>query len=1022
MAGFISRMLSTVSLMLKQPLPAFCDIETSHGDALVSKHGDYLSWVRIDGIRRMLTGEDVTRIATALQIEISGALEAKGHTICSAYISDPEVVAGAIGRISLNSAREVARLQGMDLQLLFDERAALWPQKMRWEAAYFVLWTRQSVLSKEERRQVRLEQSAQARDCPPVGDCQRFYLRSEIMAARHDAFVSRVLRALRTNDVATALLTPHEGLKASREILYRETAGSAWKATLPGDLVMPRLTDGAEPEVTTATLLWPSLRRQMFHLDAEVTGGNRVSMGDFEYAHVDMDLGPETPRSFIELSASLAADRMPWRALIMLDGGGKFAMSLKENAANWMGVFPQNNDLRRGFAKLEEERAQNNHQSVKIRASFATWAPVEEQRMLRRRASLLAQRIEGWGNCKASTIAGDPLEGVMSSVPGMALASTGTANYALLGDAITMLPFNRTASPWQQGAVLLRKPDGALWPYDPSGGAARPQVLDVFIAPPRSGKSVLANTINLGLCVSPAAMGEGGAKLPLIGKIDIGDTARGFVRLVQESVGPARRHEAIHVTMQLIPGYEVNIFDIQAECLEPLALEAAFQANFLELATLPPDATQPFEGMSQLIGDVIREAYRLCTDLPGCSPKRYRRGVEPAVDRAIAAHHLLLHEAKPLWRDVVTGLCAAGDWRLAEVAQRHAVPVMQDLINAARSTHVKDAYTSLKIGATGEQATELFTRYITDFINKFPTLNAPTKLDFGPARVIVIDLAAVAPTGSAQANRQTEMMYMLGRHILARNFFLHPDHAAAVPEAVRPYHLARFREIKETVKRLDYDEWHRARHSPQVQAQAERDVLEMPKHNVQIGFTSQRLSHMSRGIVSQASGLFVLRTGSQDEADEVISLFNLSAAGASTVRYGLGGPGPEGAPFLLVLQADGERWEQKLVNLLGPIELWALSTTPEDTALRTRLFDRIGFTESLRRLARIFPAGSAAKEIARRKQDRLNRGEQEAKAEAGVVDELMLELVDGTGLGIVLRPADWRPGALATSLRAVVAE
>ena len=46
---------------------------------------------------------------------------------------------------------------------------------------------------------------------------------------------------------------------------------------------------------------------------------------------------------------------------------------------------------------------------------------------------------------------------------------------------------------------------------------------------------------------------------------------------------------------------------------------------------------------------------------------------------------------------------------------------------------------------------------------------------------------------------------------------------------------------------------------------------------------------------------------------------------------------------------DGERWEQKLVNQLGPVELWALSTTPADTALRGRLYDRVGFSEGLRR-------------------------------------------------------------------------
>ena len=1009
MTGVLARSLAALSLMLKQPLPSFWSIETSHGDALVSKQGDYATWVRIDGMRRMLSGEDVTRIATALRVEISGTLEDKGHAICAAYISDPEAASREIARVNLDSTREVARLQGMDLQLLLDERAALWPRKMRWEAAYFVLWTRQTALTKEERRQVRQEQAAQARAWPPMGDCQRVYLRSEIMAARHDAYVSRVLRALRTNDVAAEVMPPHEGIKASREILYRETAGSDWKATLPGDPVMPRLSDDETPKASAATMLWPALRRQVFHLAAHVTGGNRVAIGEHEYAHVDMDLGPETPRSFIELSSALAADRIPWRGMLLLEGGGQFAASVKRGAAEWLGIFPQNNDLRRAFAKLDEERSVNNHHSVQMRASFATWAPAEDTRTLRRRASLLSQRLEGWGNCKASVIAGDPVEGVMSSVPGMALASTGTRNFPLLGEAIAMLPFNRTASPWTQGSVLLRKPDGALWPYDPSGGAARPQVLDIFIAPPRSGKSVLANTINLGLCLSTAAMGEGGAKLPLIGKLDIGDTARGFVNLVQVAVGPARQHEAIHVTMQFAPGYEFNIFDTQAGCDDPLPLEAAFQANFLELATLPPEATQPFEGMSQLIGDVINEAYRLCTDRPGCAPKRYRRGVEPAVDRAIAAHRIALHDAKPLWRDVVAALCQADEWRLAEVAQRHAVPIMQDLINAARSPHVKDAFAALKINATGEEATQLFARYVTDFIKRFPTLNASTRLDFGPARIIVIDLAAVAPTGSAQADRQTEMMYMLGRHVLARNFFLHPEHAAFVPEAVRPYHLARFREVKETVKRLDYDEWHRARKSPQVQKQAERDVLEGPKHNVHLGFTSQRLSHMSPGIFTQATGRFVLKAGSQDEMEEIITLFNLSPAGAATVRFGLGGPGPEGAPFLLILDADGERWEQKLVNLLGPIELWALSTTPEDTALRSRLYERIGFSDSLRRLARVFPAGSAAKEIARRKQDRLNRGEQEVNAAAGVIEELARELVNGAGLGIVLRPSDVPP-------------
>ncbi len=89
---------------------------------------------------------------------------------------------------------------------------------------------------------------------------------------------------------------------------------------------------------------------------------------------------------------------------------------------------------------------------------------------------------------------------------------------------------------------------------------------------------------------------------------------------------------------------------------------------------------------------------------------------------------------------------------------------------------------------------------------------------------------------------------------------------------------------------------------------------------------------------------------------------------------------------------------------LGPVELWALSTTPRDTSLRSRLFEAVGFSEGLRRLSKVFPAGSAEDEIERRTKARLRKGDSTDRVEAGVVDELARELIEGTGLGLVLRP------------------
>lgn len=1006
MFSAIANGLASLSLALKQPLPSFCELETAHGDALVTKRGDYLTWVRIGGTRRMAERKDFAGNTEAMRLDLSSALEARGHAIVGWYISDPDAALVEIERVNLTSCRNIAHALGLDLHGILDERAALWPKLMRWEAAYFILWTRTSALTKEERRQLNREYSDNARQMGAVGNTQRLYLSSDVMSARHSAFVSRVVSSLRAQDVGASVIDPHEALRVSRSAMYREMSGSEWRPSLPGDTVMARCPEDDVQKPKAEYLLWPPIREQIFYADAVTHGGQRVDFGDSAYAPVDMDIGPEDPRPFAELVATLGQDRIPWRASFLLEGCGQSAMQMKDVGASFLSMFPGNADLRRALEFIRDLRKSDNHISVKMRASFATWASVDEPAKLRRRVSTLAQRIEGWGNARTTTVVGDPLEAAMSSVPGLALTSTANPALAPLSDALGMLPWNHTASPWDFGSVLFRRADGGIWAYDPSGGSFRPLVVDIFIAPPGRGKSVLANTINIGLCLSPAAIGTNGAKLPLIGKVDIGNSAEGFVRLIQEALGPRRKHEAIFSALQFAAGFEFNVFDLQVGCEYPLPIEKAFLENFLALATLPLGQTKPFEGMTQLIALVIDEAYRICTETGG-GAKHYHPGIESEVDNAIERLGIVLHDQRPFWWDVVNALCDAGEHRLAERAQRHAVPILEDLIGAVRSDQVRDMFDSVTLAETSEKATKIFERYITDLIRRFPTLNAPTQLDFGPARIIVLDLQYVAPGGeSAAAKRQTEMMYLLARHILARNFFLHPEYVVFVPERVRDHHRRRFTEIKETVKRVDYDEWHRTQESTLVRAQAERDVREGRKHNVQLGFASQHLTDMGDAIIQESTGRFVLGSGDEKEADAIIARLGLTTASGKVVRRRLTGPGRGGAPFLAVLRTDEAHYEQFLINSLGPVELWALSTTPSDTSLRNRLYDRVGFAEGLRRLCKVFPNGSAMEEILRRKNALMRKGDAADQVEAGVVDALAAELIEGRGLGIVLRPHD----------------
>src|SRR5208283_4194253 len=219
------------------------DVETTHNVALVTKRGDYLSVIRIGGMKRMATRKDIERLSEALRVELSGTLENKGHAIVGWYLSDPEMAEREIERVSLASCRRVGRELGLDLGDLLDERACLWSKTMRWEASCLILWTRRAVLTKEEVKQMKEERAQAARRCPSIGEAQRFFMRCELMAAHHDGFVSRVAQALRGIDVSATEMSAREALTLAREAVYRETAGSDWKPVLIGDRVMARMPE-----------------------------------------------------------------------------------------------------------------------------------------------------------------------------------------------------------------------------------------------------------------------------------------------------------------------------------------------------------------------------------------------------------------------------------------------------------------------------------------------------------------------------------------------------------------------------------------------------------------------------------------------------------------------------------------------------------------------------------------------------------------------------------------------------------
>ena len=1016
MIGRLQRWMASLALMLRQPIGSFCELETADGAALVTDRGDYRTDVQVLGMRRMQTEAEIVATTEALRTGLASFFDRPGHGLQAVFTCDPERTCAAIDR-QLRDTRTIAEAIGLAMESIFAERAHLWPTLMRWEDTTLVLWSRPAVLTHEERRQDAEERAASRRGAPYLRDAQQPWMAGASLAARHQAYVDRVVAALEEQGVSVAVRTPHGALKASRESVYPETAGSAWKAKLPGDDVMPRMPDEIVDKPSwrrrqdVSDLLWPAIEEQLFHEDAETLGARHVRIGAHDWAAVDMAQGPEQPRPFAELLRDLRREAMPYRVSLQVEGGGHSAMKWKGLAARCLAWASEDNRRIRNAVETLTRLREEGDFSVRLRASLATWAPAaadgQRNLLLRRRAAALGSALESWGYCQAGTLAGDPLEGVMGSALGLSMGSTAPVGTPPLAQALRMLPFNRPGSPWESGACLFRTPEGRPYPYDPTG-RLRNMVFDLFSGEPGHGKSVLLNSVNLGLILSSAAQGAAGAKLPLVRVADIGVSGKGLIDLVHAALPARRRHEAAYIRYENRPEFSVNPFDTQVGCRHPLPLERSFLQNLLSLGCTPIGEDAPHEGMDQLIGAVITEVYRVCSDAgDNKTPKRYLPGLVPEADAALARHRVRLHPDARWW-DVVDALCDCGEHRLAGLAQRHAVPLLEDLMTAVRAPAIAHLYSKPR-ARTAETLIELFERYVTALIDWLPNISQPTAFDTGEARVIVLDLEDVAPAGSPRDDRQAEIMYLMGRHILGRDMFLRPGYVRHVPERVRAYHRKRFSEVKETIKRLCYDEFHRAGRRPRIVAQVQIDRREGRKHNLHVALCSQMQVDFPPELVQQATGIFLLGAGNEDANLEAARRFNLSPAGAQVVRHRLKGPGKkgEGAPFLAVFSLRaGARVEQMLYNSLGSVELWALSTRPADVALRDRLYAALGAAETWQRLSRVFPLGTAEEEVDRRRDELVRGGEEEGQAQASVVEGLARELIDGTGLGIVLRPAE----------------
>lgn len=981
---FIEKVLAPFQIALRQSIESFIRIETAENETtLASSDGSLVSYLKVDGSRQIIGEEEYNFLVDASTVKLGAKFDRQGHAMQIYFTRDPNRIRAHLVK-QTEASRITAQNIGLEVEDLLDEKVKNLSNILSYEECYFVLWTRPSVMSKSEAERVRKDKIEQNKKWVNAPYGQNPLAGIEALRTRHKSYVTSIEQALNELGIRAELLEVHDALKAIRNNMFPSKAHENWQACLPGDPISPHAPTG---RIDLSDIIWPPIRTQLAVGDARLTGGPVVQIDDLNWAGADMTLGPMEAAPFPGLLNRLYESKVPFRISFMIEGGGAEASQFRAFVATLLSVTNAlNKQIKYSLEGLQV--LARSEPVVKLRVSFATWAPKSSPSLILDRLSILMQSVESWGYSQVSDVSGDPLDCIMASAMGIHCAGTAPAAIAPMREVMRLIPWQRPSSPFQHGAIMLRTPDGKSWPYQ-TGTNLTTTWFDLIFAQPGAGKSVLMNTLNLGTILSP-----GMSKLPFVAIIDIGPSSSGLVSLVKEALPVGRQSEAAYYRLQMSRQFAINPFDTQLGCRFPMMDERSYLVELLVLLSTPPGHQKPYDGIQQLAGLVIDEMYRWRDDTAAnAEPRPYLPRLDADIDEVLQKHNIHL-PTDPYWWDVVDRLFEIGMINEAVMAQRYAVPTLGDAITAARRPQIRTLLEETSVGFSTESVINAFERMITSAIREYPILSSVTQFEIAEARVCSLDLMDVSPQGDDTADRQTSIMYMLARHALVRSWWVGQESLQFIPEKYRYYHETKLQDLAETPKRLCYDEFHRTSSSVSVRSQVIRDVREGRKRGVQIVLASQLLDDFDDDMVDLATGVWVLGTAVSDKAvDDVRERFGLSETARNIIRYKLTGPRAGGAPALLILGTNEGRYEQHLINTLGPIELWAFATSVEDVLIRNQLYAKFGAGRARQILAAAFPGGSARNEIKRRIIMKSQEGlESKSAALTAVIDEIVEEL------------------------------
>lgn len=955
------------SFLLEGDSDAHCQIRAPlTDDTLVTVSDDLMSVIEIKGARKLIGDSEFELMAANVANKLAGVMKSGNgsqHSFSLGFRSSPSSAVRLLKEI-VRPAVLTAQRFGVEKDDYFVDQVRALAKKCSEESVYLIMSTHRAGLSAADRKRAdewRSEAGAKLAKTAPGSRLNDDFTQSPRIPSpqiipRHSAALANLVTDLQADiekgggGLLVEVLEVGQALMLMRRHMDASDFDSSWRPRLIGGKGAQLPSVARRPR--EATHMFPMrIGRQMVTQSAvEVFGDAELAKrGSIYYGSLVLEVPPEDGSLPFSALATRIGREIPWTVNFELVPNGEKLRKIDSFYAGFVGAMGDyNKRVKAGWEELKHLKRSGAYVTG-LRAVFTTWGDNENKVV--DNLSFLRSALESWGSCVVTNETGSPGLATLCSAAGYSKRIPAPYVPGPIDDMARMLPIVRPASVWEYGQLITHTKEGRVYPVG-FGTSLQNYWGTLIFAPTGYGKSFLMNMINQGILFSP-----GLDELPYLTIVDVGPSSRLVMDLARGMLPQHLARQVVSLRIRNSSEFAVNPFDTQLGCDRPTEVDKDFQVAVV--STLCP--TLGPEG-ERFIGMVINEAYRA---LGRRSPaqRTWQSSLDARVSAALREIGFQVGEKTRVW-EVVDALFTAGRIDDASLAQRYAVPRLADLIKASRAKEILDSYGDTPT-LTNEKMIDVFTRNIQTALTEYELISGYTQFEVGNARAISIDLEEVVTgTDSEEGKRRAALMFLFGRRLGAKNYFLRWDELESiVPDMYRAYQEDRVKKLEESLKFLEYDEVHYASGIPSMSKRIQEDLRVGRKYKCVTMMASQLLQDFPPAAVDNCYTYFILGSGTDTSLDKLRETFGLSQSETHAIQKECTGPG---RLFSLFKTVKGTT-SQVLHTTAGPFQRWAFSTSKDDALLRSAVTKGMDgdYIEALRALAAQFKDGSARDDMER---------------------------------------------------------